>query len=778
MTRRLRPGVLAGAALFFAAAAVLFTWPLAARMRSGLPDMWDDKLNAWIFHWDFHQVFRDPLHLFDTNIFHPAKTTLAFSENLFGAAIFGFPLYAAGASTLFTANVLMLLGMALSGLAAWALAREITGDAAASLVAGVVYAFAPWRIAQLPHVQFQWGAFLALLLLFLLRSFEEGRRRDAVLFGVFFAWNALTNVHYALFSGLVVALVAVYAALTLEPKVFLRRAAGVALAGAAACVVALPFYLPYRKAAREYGMVRYEPEIEFFSGRPIDFLTAGDQNKLYARLTQKWGKGEGDFFPGVGAVALAIVGWRLLRRETEPPATAERVSRRRRIAARVLDVLILAGVAAAVAAWALHTGTLGPIKVRDRGRVVAIAAGLAVVRLALAFPARSRFASLSDFTRRARAGSRALLFSWIAGLGVLTALGMHTPFYRLLVQSFGSVFRAVRVPGRGITLFHLALGVLAAWGLSLATRRLTPARRWLAVAAALAVVGFEYRAFPIRIFETPEAPAAAYRWVASLRLPERAAIVEWPLGFEIDSEHVFRSTAHWKPLVNGYSGFAPPAYDRLHARLEARPIADDIWGAMRSLDAAVLLFHPCEMGDEAIRRYGAALRRGLRSGAVLPIAEFPREYQGESLPDLAFRIAGSPAFAAPAVGGTPIASTADALALLDVIEERRTAPFGVLQRPDEGETVSAGFQAFGWALDDSGISRITMASDGLAPVECSRPGPFPGVDAIYPKYPETDRSFFACTVPRLPAGPRVLVVEVTGRDGGRTIWRRTVVAGP
>ena len=45
---------------------------------------------------------------------------------------------------------------ALSGLA-WS---------AASLVAGVVYAFVPWRLAQLPHVQFQWAAFLALLLLF------------------------------------------------------------------------------------------------------------------------------------------------------------------------------------------------------------------------------------------------------------------------------------------------------------------------------------------------------------------------------------------------------------------------------------------------------------------------------------------------------------------------------------------------------------------------------------------------------------------------------------
>ena len=60
-----------------------------------MPDLFDDKLNAWIFHWDFHQFFRDPLRLFDANIFFPARYTLAFSENIFGAAPFGFPPFAA-----------------------------------------------------------------------------------------------------------------------------------------------------------------------------------------------------------------------------------------------------------------------------------------------------------------------------------------------------------------------------------------------------------------------------------------------------------------------------------------------------------------------------------------------------------------------------------------------------------------------------------------------------------------------------------------------------------
>jgi len=134
-------GQSAGAVLFFLAATILFTWPVAGHLSGGLADPWDAKLNAWILHWDFHQTFHDPRHLFDANIFYPARYALAFSENLYGASLFGFPLYAMGLSTLTVYNALFLLGMFLSALAAWALAREWTGDARASLLAGVVYAF-------------------------------------------------------------------------------------------------------------------------------------------------------------------------------------------------------------------------------------------------------------------------------------------------------------------------------------------------------------------------------------------------------------------------------------------------------------------------------------------------------------------------------------------------------------------------------------------------------------------------------------------------------------
>ena len=56
----------------FAAAAILHTWPLASA-----PGTWarvdnaDTALNAWAIAWVGMALLRDPLNLFNTNIFYP-----------------------------------------------------------------------------------------------------------------------------------------------------------------------------------------------------------------------------------------------------------------------------------------------------------------------------------------------------------------------------------------------------------------------------------------------------------------------------------------------------------------------------------------------------------------------------------------------------------------------------------------------------------------------------------------------------------------------------------
>ena len=247
---------------------------------------------------------------------------LAFSENLYGVAVFGFPLLAAGASALVNYNVLLLLGMFLSALAAWALAREVTGDPIASAVAGLVFAFLPWRFSQLPHLQFQWAGVPLPVAALPPALSGPGESAGPRLYGICFAWNALCNVHYALFSGLLVGVtLALFVVGGAERD--RRRWKGALVATLLGGLVFVPFALPYREASRLYGMRRYFGEILSYSARWTYFYPLAPEPVLRP-ATGAWRGPEGDLFPGLAAVALAAVAVVRLLRAGAPRVAEQR----------------------------------------------------------------------------------------------------------------------------------------------------------------------------------------------------------------------------------------------------------------------------------------------------------------------------------------------------------------------------------------------------------------------------------------------------------------------
>ncbi len=768
-----RPGrETALAALFFLAATVLMTWPQALHVGDAMADIWDAKLNARILQWDYHQSTHDPGRLFDLNFFHPAHDVLAFSENLWGVSLFGWPLLAVGMSPLVNFNFLLLLGIFLSALAAWALARYVSGDPLASVVAGLVYAFVPWRFSQLSHLQHQWGGFLCLLLLFLLRYLDLGGRRDLALFALFFAWNVLSNVHYGLFSGLLVALVLGFYAVERGGAVRARvlAAAAAAVAGGLAFV---PFALAYRRAERLYGMRRYFTEMLFYSGRWSDFLSAGILNRFWGPITRDWRAAEGDFFPGLAALGLAVVALVAVRRSPEA-AVAPR-PRRRRVTVHVLDALIVLSAVLWIAA-SVHPGLrLGRISAGDPGRAVVWVTALAAVRLAVAFPGRSSWANAGDWLRRSRVPPHVALFAAVGMLGVVIALGGHTPFYRFLFQSFGAVFRSIRSPARGIVLFHLALAVLAAWGLAELLRRRAPEARRAWTAAAVAALAFEYRAFPLALHPVDSAAPPVYRWLASQSLPD--AVVEWPLGTLYDFDYVFRQAQHGRDLINGYSGFFPEPYRRLQLALERRPIPDSVWAQMGELGACVLVYHPHVREGIFVAAYADVLDRAMASGGLELVRSFPH---GDDR-DFVFVPAGSTETGGLRERGDDLARSRTALDLriarVRADGMRLAPPFGYLDAPREARTVAPGDWAFGWTLDDSGIADVRARTEA-GPVPVAAHLPREGLQRLYPEYTESDRGGFAFRIPDLAPGTHRLTVTFVARDGGTTVIERTFRIAP
>ena len=266
----------AGAAVIFVALAVAMTWPLARNLDRAVSDPGDPFINTWILDWDWYATFHQPLSLFHANAFHPAKYSLAYSENLYAIAVLLFPLRAAGVGALAASNLALMAGFAFCGFAAYLLGLRLTGSWPAGMAAGVFYAFVPFRFVHLPHLQHVWGGWLPLLLLALLRYAEKPTRRRAIVFAAVFVLNGLTNIHYLLFGAFATAVTA----LLLLPRPTWRE---LAFAMTGALLVLAPFLYPYAAVVKLYGMQRGVEEVSRFSAVAGDWLpgTTEAERKLF-----------------------------------------------------------------------------------------------------------------------------------------------------------------------------------------------------------------------------------------------------------------------------------------------------------------------------------------------------------------------------------------------------------------------------------------------------------------------------------------------------------------
>jgi hypothetical protein len=162
-----------------------------------------------------------------------------------------------------------------------------------------------------------------------------------------------------------------------------------------------------------------------------------------------------------------------------------------------------------------------------------------------------------------------------------------------------SVVAWLRAPARFGVLVALGLSVLA--GLALASL-LPRVRRGTMIAAAVAVAAAVELATPLRFREVQPFPPA-YKVLASL---PPGPVIELPfLANERDlhghASYMLRSTAHWMPLINGYSDYIPPGFHEQARSLRGFPSR----AAFRALAASpprYALFHPGGYRDPALLR--------------------------------------------------------------------------------------------------------------------------------------------------------------------------------
>lgn len=514
-SRRSRLALHLGALAWFGLVALYATWPLAAHAGSRVLGNLGDPLEiAWRLAWGAHAVVHEPLHLFDANMFHPEPLTLAYSENHLGVALPVAPVFWLTGNALLAYNTEILLVLAAGGFGVYLLTWEVTRARGPALVAGTAYAAVPFRVsmAGLGHVHVL-ALHLAPLVLVVLHRLRRDRSWRpvaclAVLVGAAL-WSSFTGGFMTLTA---VGTFAVWEAVRLRRRVWpwLWR---VAVGTAAGLLAAVPVLWPYVEVRRAHPGYRHsQAEVIDLSATAGSYLQPPPGGPVvravYRGLAERFRP-----FSGAGEKEVFPGLWLL----GASAATA--------------------GVAGVSAAHRRRRGRPG----LPAGEAAGFCGLLAVVAVVLSFG--PRYGARPD--------------------------GVPMPFSVVDALTAGSLQRA---PVRIGALALLAMAVLAGIGLSW----LRPPVRRVAVGASLVALLVEFMPVHVSLAEPPARTAAhaaiAGRGGAVLGLPT----IEWDVEGRLivgslprESQHLYLSTQHWRPMTNGWGAYAPP-----DAFAFARAVAD------------------------------------------------------------------------------------------------------------------------------------------------------------------------------------------------------------
>lgn len=462
--------------LGFGVLTVLLAHPLALNLGSvARLDNADAQFLIWNVAWVARTAVLDPLHVFDANIFHPHRWTLAYSESNLGAGLLAIPVYWATRNPYAAHNFVTLLSFVLSGTATYYLVRRLAADRRAAAIAGICFAFTPYVFSHLPHIHLLMTAGLPLGMLAFHRLAERPTAGRGAGLGLVMAGQAVFCGYYAVFVGLTVGFAVLVVAAMDRRFTDVRYWTALAVAGVVTVAIALPLFVPYMRLQSATGFARPLDEARQWSADWRSYLaSSAHAHRWLLPLIGRWRE---VLFPGFVALGTGLAGLAFAWIAG---------GRLRRLA-------VLYGGLGIVAWWA----SLGP------------AAGLYSV-LYSTVPAFSLMRAASRF-------------------------GLIVAFALCVLGSLAVAALLARIEGRP---------------------RAHAGRAWVLAAGIAAVAVLELRV-PLTFSPVPPV-ATAYRVLATL---PRGPVIELPFysnRFAADRvRYMLNSTAHWMPLVNGYSSHTP-----------------------------------------------------------------------------------------------------------------------------------------------------------------------------------------------------------------------------
>jgi len=549
--------VLLGASLL----AMAMHWPLPLHLGRDIPRDFGDPLGqAWQVAWIGHAILHQPDELFQANIYYPLHNSLATTDVLFGYAPAG--LIGTGSkAALVRYDILFLFAYFLAFVGAYLLSRELGVGPAAAAVAGVAFAYAPWRLGQDPSLNILSSGGVPLAVFLLLRGYRRQSSWTVLAGWLAAVWQLLLGINLGLqLAYLLLVLGAIAAVYWYRRRPALRRGVIVASAVGIGGVLLVTGWL-----ARPYLQVRDDhPEAR----RTIDDVEA--------------------FSPGIEAF-LHVPSGNLIR-GAEPRGLGETLAAREHALFPGAVILALAAL-----------GAFAPVYPR-RWRVAAVLAILALVALSLGYVSE-RSIVVQPFKL-----ARDYLPGWDAirapsRINTLTSLGLALLAAAGAQQLLISVER--RTAFRGLLIGLIPSVVATA----------------LVVAILLEGSGFQFRDGGLRAPRHPSVPPPPSGQLGAtepqLHLPYAYS---YPFG---DSDlYVYWSTDGFPKMANGWGGFLPKSDVALEQDSLGFPDGASV-ARLRARGIRTVVFHPdlapgtewAHVAKAPVR--GLPLRREVRGDVVL-----------------------------------------------------------------------------------------------------------------------------------------------------------------
>ncbi|HEX6064139.1 MAG TPA: hypothetical protein VFZ04_07955 [Longimicrobiales bacterium] len=547
------PRVTAAVAAGYVFLTVLFFRELLLNITTHLySDLGDPLLNAAILAWNATHV---PLTAEWWNFpsFAPLSGVTAFTEHLLLAYPVAAPIIWLTDNPVLAYNIVFLVTVPLNGMAAYGLARELTGSSAGGMIAGLAYAFAPYQSVHLSHLQQMTSFGMPFALMWLHRYHRTGRRDALVWFGIGWLLTLLANSALLAFFPMLVLMWSVW---FVRPHEW-RRLAGPFAAAVVATLPLVPLLWGYHVRQAGYGFFRSYTEAKSFSADFVGLLGMYHRSLAWRGLLPHDFE-EGALFPGFATSALGAMALVMAVRGAGGSVWARWLVR----AFVVLTFIVLARIWTGPFGW--HVGPI-PLPPFSPYRLFTLAALLLMTAVVLT-PAFRRAWSRRDVVVFYAA---ALVVLWLIALGPEPE--WSTPWRALTYGPYYLLYnlpgmQSIRVPARAWLPATLCLAVLAAFGTVAALKRY-PRQKRVLLTALLLLIAFE-GSFDDRVVAAPQPMRAGV-------IPPNAVVLDLPIdeGF-YNATPQYRAVMGRYRTVNGYSGYLPPHYTPLRRAIgDLRPDA-------------------------------------------------------------------------------------------------------------------------------------------------------------------------------------------------------------